>query len=128
MTAYLMQLRLYGEGLGDETPGGHIRLLWTSFGLLVLSLLAFGVGSMLAVLAFRGERSRGRSPTSCELASLIAHNSTSRFGRPRSGRLSYYLATYANVAELADAQDLGFSLLPIHPRPPIASNDIELAG
>src|SRR4051812_29592500 len=26
LTAYLMQLRLYGEGLGDERKGGHILL------------------------------------------------------------------------------------------------------
>jgi hypothetical protein len=52
MVAYLMQLRLYGEGIGDETRGGHIRLLWISFGLLVSSLAAFAVGSLLAVSAF----------------------------------------------------------------------------
>jgi hypothetical protein len=39
-----------------------------------------------------------------------------------------YLWKHANVAELADAQDLGFSLLLIRTRPPIASNDIELIG
>jgi hypothetical protein len=49
----------------------------------------------------------GAAEVSHLAGSLIAHNSTSRFSRPLPCRLTHYLASHANVAELADAQDLG---------------------
>jgi len=52
VTAYWTQLLLYNESLGARQRGGHVGLLYTSMGLLVLSLAAFAVGSLCAVAAF----------------------------------------------------------------------------
>lgn len=52
LTAYFTQLRLYNEAPGAHRRGGHVRLLYASIGLVVLSLAAFAVGSMCAVAAF----------------------------------------------------------------------------
>lgn len=50
--AYLTQLCLYNEGVGDLDRGGHVRFLYTALALLILSLLAFAVGAACAVVAF----------------------------------------------------------------------------
>ena len=55
--SYLTQYRLYNESMRQSAPGGlfsrHTFWLWLGMTLVLLSLVAFALGSYLAVVRFR---------------------------------------------------------------------------
>jgi len=53
ITAYLTQFVLYNEGNGDQLKFKHTVWLYTSLVLVVIGILLFGVGSVLALLELR---------------------------------------------------------------------------
>lgn len=56
VASYLTQLVLYNETVGNPVPrwlGRHSRWLWAAIVLVVLSLSAFSIGSIVAAYRFR---------------------------------------------------------------------------
>ena len=53
ITAYLTQLALYNEGIGNELDRNHTTWLNWSLVLVCIGILLFGVGSVLALLEIR---------------------------------------------------------------------------